>query len=179
MVICEARAWYTIHGYSGSGEPRLFGTEALRDKVLSKTLIGKLEDKDVEVAVEPEYSVKPVQYNYVLTGRPDLLLYTGIRDVIVEITATNPYSMGHTYPRLCLYGYMHQAYTGSQPLILALSAHDSSITVINDCSGLGLKRMLWRIDKLCRVELGLVKHTFNTSYCRVCRFKKVCIYSRI
>ncbi len=178
LVICEARAWYTIHGEIGAHLARLFDTEALRDKVFSRILVEELRDKDWDVIEEPTYTVKPIHYNYILTGRPDLLAIAPGSAIIMEITSVSPYSMKHTYPRICLYGLMHSSETGVEPLLLALSTHDSSITVITDCTGLPLKRYLWRINNLRKVGLGQVRYTSNKNYCRSCRYARVCINRR-
>ncbi len=179
LVLCEARAWYSVHGEWGSTDQRLFNADSTREKVFLKTLREVLSEKGLRAEKEPSYMVKPHRYSYVIVGRPDLVVENGDRAVIVEATVTRARYAWYVGCRIALYGLMYRALYGIAPLSLLVSTHDLSIAVYNDYSGFRLEKILWLIDNLRRKSIAGVKHARDRGLCRVCRFRRTCIYSKV
>ena len=179
LVLCEARAWYSIHGQAGSTDTRLFIADSMREKIFLKTLKEVLRENGLRVEKEPLYMVKPYRYSYVIAGKPDLVVEHEDRAVIVEATVTRARDAWYVGCRVALYGLMYRALYGITPLSLLVSTHDLSIAVYNDYSGFRLEKVLWLIDNLRKKNISSVKHARDRNLCRVCRYRKTCIYSKV
>ncbi len=178
LILCEARAWYAIHGSIGARVIRLFDSDTVRERVVAKTLAERLRSRGFNVLIEPQYMVLAYGYSFGFTGKPDLVVETGRSSIVIELTLTPASKTWYIGCRLALYALMYKSLYGITPLSLIISTHDLSIAVYNDYSGYRLRKLLWLINNLYRKNIQMVKSTHDKNLCRVCRFKRICIYAR-
>ncbi len=178
LVLCEARAYYSLEGVIGGAEPRLFFTDTYREKIFVNTLYKVLTDKGFQVDKQPLYMVKPYNYNYILIGKPDLVIESLRTPVIIEATLTKAGQAWYTGCRLALYALMYKTLYGITPLTLLVSTHNLSIAVYTNYKNYNLEKILWKIHTLQHKKITHLKPTTNKNLCKNCRYKRICIYNK-